>query len=225
MELLLASFAVIFSTILIYWFSILIIDLFSNQLDWFPKEGWHSEEYLLNQNPSDELIAQVWKADQASGAWYWLMKNSPEGFFRDLTDRVYHSILPWFVLTIYLFSFFILVLRSSIFFERKKNYIKTAEVKGLPKKDIVRIYICKIPNLNLIFTITLQMSFFISILMLVEIPFNWPGLGNLLYQSVIDKNLSLMQFAFIYLIILTLIISFVIDMLHKIINPRANIKH
>ena len=56
--------------------------------------------------------------------------------------------------------------------------------------------------------------------MLIEIVFNWPGLGKLLLDSVLSRDTPVIQFLFLVIAAWIIIGNFVVDIAYTMIDPR-----
>ena len=56
---------------------------------------------------------------------------------------------------------------------------------------------------------------------LVERVFNYPGIGYLLYNSVVNQDYPLMQALFLMITVSVLIANFLVDILYGVLDPRT----
>jgi peptide/nickel transport system permease protein len=68
--------------------------------------------------------------------------------------------------------------------------------------------------------IGLQMTALFSAVVVVEIVFTWPGLGDLSLEAVLDRDYPLLQGTVFMLAVLVTIINLIIDMLYFLLDPR-----
>jgi peptide/nickel transport system permease protein len=66
----------------------------------------------------------------------------------------------------------------------------------------------------------LQMGYLLGGSVLVETIFSWPGLGQLIYQSISTRDLRLIQASVLVIAVTFVTINLVIDLLQIVVNPR-----
>jgi peptide/nickel transport system permease protein len=75
-----------------------------------------------------------------------------------------------------------------------------------------------LPNLT---AFGLQIGGVVGGSLLVEQVFNYPGIGQLLYQAVSNQDYPLMQAIFLMITVSVLVANFVVDMLYGVLDPRT----
>jgi peptide/nickel transport system permease protein len=134
-----------------------------------------------------------------------------------------HMILP--VSAIFLGMFFSTVYTWRTFFliHSGEDYLELATAKGLPTKIVERRYILR-PTLPYIITsfAMLMITFWQGIIVL-EVFFDWPGLGQLFMQSIVIKEMSVtigIVTVFAFLLGITV---FLLDIIYALVDPRVKI--
>jgi peptide/nickel transport system permease protein len=59
----------------------------------------------------------------------------------------------------------------------------------------------------------------------VEVIFSIPGMGRLLYEAVINKDIPMLQGGFVCIVVLSIVITTVTDVIHMFINPAVRVGH
>lgn len=142
------------------------------------------------------------------------------GYFLSLMK---HLILP--VSAIVLSSIFISIYSWRTFFliYSSEDYVDMARAKGLPARAIEQRYILR-PSLPYIIT-----SFALSVIALwtgsiiLELVFNWPGLGRLFYQAVQLFDTPIIVGNTIIYAYLLAITVFVLDFVYSLVDPRVKV--
>ena len=134
-----------------------------------------------------------------------------------------HMILP--VSAIFLGMFFSALYTWRTFFliHSGEDYLEMAKAKGVPAKTIDRRYMLK-PTLPYVITsfMILLITFWQGIIVL-EVFFDWPGLGQLFMMSVVKKEMSV-TIGIVTVFALLLVFSvFVLDIIYSLVDPRVNI--
>ncbi len=134
-----------------------------------------------------------------------------------------HLILP--VMAIVVSSFFLTVYSWRTFFliYSSEDYVEMAKAKGLSSMAIERRYVLRptLPTIVTSFALTLISMWMGSVTL--ETIFNWPGLGQLLYQAVQRVDTPVVvgsNVVFAYLLAITV---FLLDILYALIDPRVKV--
>lgn len=132
-------------------------------------------------------------------------------------------VLPVLVLVTYTTGYLALLVRSSMAEVMNSEYIRTAYLKGLPRRTVVLRH--GLPNaLMAPFTaIVLQINWLLSGVIVVEYAFAYPGFGSLLLEAALNKDLNMIQacaMVSVFVVVGTQIIS---DVGYMLLNPRIRL--
>ena len=156
----------------------------------------------------------------------------PLGFAYDLTGSielswsfvgqvVWHGFLPALTIVITSIGGWILTMRNTMITTLAEDYVKMARAKGLSPARIMFMYAGRnaiLPNLT---GFAMSLGFVISGAILVEIVFNYPGLGFTLLQAVHSEDFALMQTLFLMITMAVLIAVLAADILTAWLDPRT----
>jgi peptide/nickel transport system permease protein len=134
-----------------------------------------------------------------------------------------HMILP--VGAIFLSMFFQTAYAWRTFFliHAGEEYIEMARAQGLPSRTIERRYILK-PVLPYIMTsFTLMLITFWQGILVLELFFHWPGIGQLFIQAVQKNDRGISTGLIVVFALLLAISVFVLDVLYAIVDPRVRL--
>jgi peptide/nickel transport system permease protein len=113
-----------------------------------------------------------------------------------------------------------LVARSALVTELQEDYVLMAEAKGLDARRIRRH--AQRNALLPVSTITLiSLGTLVGGAAVVETVFSYPGLGRLIYESVLARDYPVLQGAFLLLATGVIIANFVNDLLYPLLDPRV----
>jgi peptide/nickel transport system permease protein len=93
---------------------------------------------------------------------------------------------------------------------------------GLPKSMLLR-NIAKHSSLPVITLYPVSMTRAIGGLVLIEIVFNWPGIGYSLVQAVLGRDYPVLMFVFFLIAVFIIISNYLIDVLYGVIDPRVSV--
>lgn len=139
----------------------------------------------------------------------------------NMADILWHMILPVSVLILYRTVYNFFIVKSSIEGIKNEEYILTAYGKGLSEKEV--IYSHGLPNavLPYITVVCLQFGHAAAGTMLLEVVFSWNGMGTLIYQAVMTKDIPVLQGSFILLSVCIMAFSLLADLLYVLFDPRV----
>ncbi|NLW88988.1 MAG: ABC transporter permease [Clostridiaceae bacterium] len=115
-------------------------------------------------------------------------------------------------------------LRASILAEKNKEYVRAAKSRGLSDTKAMVLHI--IPNslVPIITVFTIIASEILGGSLVVEMVFNIPGISRLLITAINVRDFPLTQGIVLYLAGMTVIVYFLADILHSLVDPRIRLK-
>jgi peptide/nickel transport system permease protein len=182
---------VVISAFPYFWVGLLCILLFSIVLGWFP---------------------------QAFGSSLDIPSGFTPAYILDVLD---HAILPAFTIVITSIGGWILTMRNNMITTLAEDYIRMARAKGLSTTRIMFQYAARNAILPNLVGFAMSLGFVISGALLVEIVFNYPGLGTYLLQAVNNEDFSLMQALFLLITVAVLLAVMAADFLTAWLDPRT----
>ncbi len=139
-------------------------------------------------------------------------------------DIAYHMILPVVVVTIVAFAGTALLTRTTMVEVIKEDYILTARAKGLSQKRIRDRHAARTALLPVVTSFIFTIVTIIDGSVLTETIFSWPGMGQLLLQSVLEEDIPVAMATFSFVGIFALIAHLVADISYSYLDPRIRIK-
>ena len=151
------------------------------------------------------------------GGMYTLGGNGSFG------DLIRHLILPIFVMTINWTGVLVRYVRSSMLEILNQDYLRTARAKGL--REYIVIYKHALRNaINPVVTISgVILVYGLGGSVVVEKIFSWPGLGQLIYSSVMLRDYSTIMGINLIMGVMVLMINLLIDIIYAAIDPRIKL--
>jgi ABC-type dipeptide/oligopeptide/nickel transport system permease component len=132
-------------------------------------------------------------------------------------------VLPSITVGLFVIGGFARLIRSSIIETMGQDFIRTARAKGLnPARIVIQhgLRNAMIPPLTLL---GMQIGAMISGAMVTENIFARPGIGTLLIQSVLNKDLPVIQAIVAYTTASYILINLLVDLLYYVIDPRIRL--
>ncbi len=138
------------------------------------------------------------------------------GFFEALPMLI----LPAATATLVLLAYIVRLTRAGVIEERKKPYVRTATLKGLPRRTVIVKHVLRNALLPTITVIAISFGWLISGLIVIENVFNYPGLGRLLTFAIDRRDLPLLQAITFATVLGYSFANLVADLLYAYLNPR-----
>jgi peptide/nickel transport system permease protein len=110
--------------------------------------------------------------------------------------------------------------RSSVLEAMESDHVRTAQAKGLPGRQVFGWHVLRNALLPLVTVTGVQLAYLLSGVVVVEIVFSWPGLGQLALQAVQARDYPVLQGAVLLFALTFLVINLVVDLLYTRIDPR-----
>jgi peptide/nickel transport system permease protein len=129
-------------------------------------------------------------------------------------------VLPLLTLTLVRAGWLFLVARSSLAGEFSEDYILMAEAKGLSRRRVVGHGI-RNALLPLVTAVAVEAGTLVGGATVVETVFSYPGLGRLIYESVLSRDYPVLQGAFLLLAAGVILANLLADLLYPLIDPRT----
>lgn len=137
-------------------------------------------------------------------------------------DFLLHYILPFSAIVLRFTYLPTVLMRTNVVEVKDQDFIKYYRITGLPASDRLRnlAYHASLPVITM-YPITMTRA--LSGMVLIEMVFNWPGIGYALVQAVLAQDLPVVQFVFAVTAVFVILSNFVIDVLYGVIDPRISI--
>jgi peptide/nickel transport system permease protein len=184
------------------WAVVLVL-LFSYQLQWFPIAGRISEtiqvEPVTGFMVIDTLIAGRWDA---------------------FVSALHHIILPAFALSLAGIGQAARLTRANMITTYKQPFVEMAEAYGFPERRIASRYAFRpslIPSLTIL---GLDFAALLGNAFLVEVIFAWPGISRYGVGVILQKDLNAIVGTVMIISATFLIANLIVDLLVSVINPR-----
>jgi dipeptide transport system permease protein len=187
----------------IFWWGLLLILLFSVQLDLTPVSGRIAVQYFIEPVTGFLLIDSLMAGD--SGAF---------------ASAASHLILPTIVLGTNPLAVIARMTRSAMLEVLGEDYIRTARAKGLSTLRVVSVHALRNALIPVITVIGLQVGVLFTGAILTETIFSWPGVGKWLIEAISRRDYPVLQGGMLLLGAVVMAVNLLVDVAYGIINPR-----
>lgn len=113
--------------------------------------------------------------------------------------------------------------RSSIVEVMKEDYIRTARAKGLKEKTVIWTHAFRNSMISVVTVVGLQFGFLLGGSVVTEAVFAYPGLGQLLIESVNYRDYPAIQSLILIFSLQFIVINLIVDILYAALNPEIKL--
>ena len=135
-----------------------------------------------------------------------------------------HLVLPAIALGMHYLALTARLLRSSLIEVMNTDYIRTARAKGVLPRRVITRHALQNSMLPTVTVIGLQIGGLLGGSVVTETVFAWPGVGQLLIQSINARDFPMIQACIILLSAVFVLVNLVVDILYMFIDPRISYK-
>ena len=139
-------------------------------------------------------------------------------------DIAYHMILPVFTVTVVAFAGTALLTRTTMMEVMKDDFILTARAKGISQKRIRDRHAARNALLPVVTSFIFTIVTIIDGSVLTETIFSWPGMGQLILDSVLREDIPVAMASFSFIGVFALIVHFIADISYAYLDPRIRIQ-
>lgn len=142
--------------------------------------------------------------DISEGIWNWLQ----------------YMILPSLTLIFVILAYVLRMTRTNMLEVMKKDYVRTAHLKGLKKTKIIFKHILRNALIPTITLLGINLAWMIGGIVITEEVFDYPGLGRLTVFAINNRDIPLIQATVLTLSLFYMLGSFISDIFYLILNPK-----
>jgi peptide/nickel transport system permease protein len=131
--------------------------------------------------------------------------------------------LPAITATLVLLAYISRLTRAGVVEELRQSYVRTAVLKGLPRRTVIVKHVLRNALLPTITVIAISFGWLISGLIVIENVFNYPGLGRMLVFAIDRRDLPLMQAVTMVAVLMFAVANLAADLFYAYLNPRIRL--
>ncbi|MBS1695112.1 MAG: ABC transporter permease [Actinobacteria bacterium] len=185
--------SLVFWSLPTFWVGMLLIFAFAVTLDWLPIAGMAT---------ADAIYPTV---------------------FTRISDLARHLVLPTIAMLLVDIAQFVLITRSSLLATLSEDFMTTAAAKGLSPRRVLWRHGVRNALLPVVTATTLYASATVGGTIQVETVFSWPGMGQLIYLSVVRRDYPVMEACFLVFAVVVVLANFGSDVLYRLLDPRVRL--
>ena len=141
-----------------------------------------------------------------------------------LSDWGHHLILPIFVSAFGGLAGFSRYVRNNMLEVMRQDYIRTARAKGLPESVVIYKHALRNALMPVITILGLSLPGIIGGSVIMEQVFGIPGMGQLMFQSVMSRDYNLVMGILVPAAFLTMLGNFLADVGYAFVDPRVRLR-
>lgn len=138
-----------------------------------------------------------------------------------ILDRLHHLALPAFVLATIPAAFIARMTRTAVLETLGKDFIRTARAKGASERAVLYRHALRVALVPIVTMIGVEFAYLLGGAVLTETVFAWPGIGRYTASAVLARDYPAIQGALLVLVALVMIVNFLVDVLHQVLEPRT----
>lgn len=145
-------------------------------------------------------------------------------WFAEALDVLDHLILPAIAMTLMLLGQYFLIMRSSMVDVMTEDFITVKRATGLSRERVINKH--AVPNalLPLVTISAIQFGAVAGGAVTIETVFSWPGLGELSYNAINDKDFPVLAGTFLVFSVGVILANLIADILYFFLDPRVQTK-
>ena len=140
-----------------------------------------------------------------------------------LPDIATHIVLPLTALTLAQIPSSYLLMRNTMITTLREPFVQTAKAKGLSETTVRYKHAGRNAMLPIVTTTGVRVGTIVTGALFIEMIFSYPGLGLLIYNSLLMRDYPVLQGAFFIIAVFVIVANLVVDSLYNKIDPRIEL--
>jgi peptide/nickel transport system permease protein len=151
----------------------------------------------------------------------WLPSSGFVPLAEGIVPWARHLVLPAFTVGIISGAIMTRFVRSALLEVLGQDYVRTARAKGVPRPTVLRKHVLRNAAIPIVTIVGLQMATLLSAVVVVEIIFAWPGLGQLALTATLQRDYPALQAAVLLSAVAFTVVNLVTDLSYALLDPRV----
>jgi len=188
------TFSILGFSLPTFWQGMMLVMIFSVWLGWLPSSG---------RGPTGQILG----IETSFASW----------------EGIRHLILPATNLALFKLSLVIRLTRTGVRETMPLDFVKFARAKGLTERRVVLVHVLKTIMIPLVTVIGMEIGSLIAFGVVTETIFAWPGVGQLLIDSIMRLDRPVVVAYLLVVVSLFIVLNFAVDVLYSILDPRIRL--
>ncbi|MEX2445167.1 MAG: ABC transporter permease [Alkalispirochaeta sp.] len=138
-------------------------------------------------------------------------------------DVVHHLVLPAVTLAVVATGVIARLTRSTMLEVLRRDFVRSARAKGLPERTVIIKHAYKNALVNIIPVLGIQAGFVIGGAVYIETVFQWPGIGRMLVNAILTRDVLLVQGGVVVVAAIYVLINLTADVFQHLLDPRISV--
>lgn len=134
---------------------------------------------------------------------------------------VRHLILPAVTVGVSSAAFIARITRGAVLEALGQDYVRTAHAKGVAPRRVVVRHALRNALLPIVTVVGLQLGGLLGGAVLTETVFAWPGVGRMLVDAILARDLPLVQGSVLVISLIFILVNLAVDLSYAAINPKV----
>ncbi|MFZ5963262.1 ABC transporter permease [Thalassococcus sp. BH17M4-6] len=139
---------------------------------------------------------------------------------RTLPVLLTHLAMPAFALAVVATGVIARLSRSAMLEVLRQDYIRTARAKGVHERGVIWRHALKAAMVAIIPVLGIQAGFVLSGAVYIEIVFQWPGVGRMLVDAILKRDILLVQGGVVFVAACYVLFNIAVDVAQSLLDPR-----
>jgi peptide/nickel transport system permease protein len=129
-------------------------------------------------------------------------------------------VLPAFTLGAYVSAVLARFTRAALLETLFQDYVRTARAKGLGETPVIGLHALRNALIPVVTVVGLQFGAFMGGAVITEAIFDYPGLGRLLLQAILQRDYTVVQGTILFVVMAFVVVNLLTDLVYALLDPR-----
>lgn len=139
---------------------------------------------------------------------------------RDLSALIRHLTLPALALAVVATGVIARLSRSAMLEVQRQDFIRTARAKGVHERSVIWRHALRAAMVSIIPVLGVQAGFVLSGAVYIEMVFQWPGVGRMLVDAILKRDILLVQGGVVFVAACYVMFNIAVDVAQSLLDPR-----
>lgn len=139
---------------------------------------------------------------------------------RDLPALISHLTLPALALAVVATGVIARLSRSAMLEVLRQDFIRTARAKGVHERSVIWRHALRAAMVSIIPVLGVQAGFVLSGAVYIEMVFQWPGVGRMLVDAILKRDILLVQGGVVFVAACYVLFNIAVDVAQSLLDPR-----
>jgi peptide/nickel transport system permease protein len=154
---------------------------------------------------------------------FYLLDSLLTGNLAAFWSAAQHLLMPAITLGTALAAIVTRITRSSVLEVMRQDYVMTARAKGLSESAVIWRHILRNALITVVTILGLQLGALLNGSVITETVFSYPGIGDLLIQSISARDYRLTQVLILFFGVIYFAVNLLVDVIYTFIDPRIKL--